>query len=89
MKRRNDFLLREVAARQVIVPLGRAAQEFPGMLSLNATGAYLWQLLEQEQTEDSLVEALCQRYAVDEDTARKDVTAFVNKLRDVHAITEE
>ena len=50
MKRRNSFLLREVATRQVIVPLGRAAQDFPGMLSLNATGAYLWQLLEQEHS---------------------------------------
>ena len=57
MKRNESFLLREVAGKQVVVPLGKAAVEFPGMLTLNSTGVYLWELLKQEQTEDSLVEA--------------------------------
>ena len=89
MKRAECFLLREVAGKQVVVPLGKAAENFNGMLTLNGTGAYLWQLLEQEQTEDSLVMAFRQRYDVDEETARKDISAFVDKLRSVSAIIEE
>ena len=88
MRRNDSFLLREVAGKQVAVPLGKAAVEFPGMLTLNSTGVYLWQLLEQEQTEDGLVAEFCQRYAVDEATARKDIAAFLDKLRSVKAITE-
>ena len=88
MKRSSDFLLREVAGKLVIVPLGKAASKFVGMLTLNATGAYLWELLEQEQTEDSLVADFCRRYEVDENTAREDITAFLTKLRSVGAIVE-
>ena len=88
MKRNESFLLREVAGKQVVVPLGKAAVEFPGMLTLNSTGVYLWELLKQEQTEDSLVEAFCQRYAVEDAVAREDIGAFLTKLRSVKAITE-
>ena len=89
MKRSVNFLLREVAGKQVVVPLGKAAVEFPGMMTLNGSGVYLWNLLEQEQTEDSLVQALCGQYAVDADTARKDIVVFLEKLRSVGALTEE
>lgn len=88
MKRSEQFLLREVAGKQVVVPLGRAAVAFPGMLTLNTSGVYLWQLLEQEQTEDTLVQAMCEKYAVDEVTARQDIAAFLEKLRAVGALTE-
>ena len=88
MKRNGSFLLREVAGKQVVVPLGKAAVAFPGMLTLNDSGVYLWQLLEQEQTEDSLVQAMCARYDVTDDTAREDIAAFLTKLRSVGALTE-
>ena len=88
MKRKQSFLLREVAGKQVVVPLGKASVDFPGMMTLNSTGVYLWQLLEQDQTEDSLVEAFCARYDVAEDMARADIAACLEKLRSVKAIEE-
>lgn len=88
MKRSTSFLLREVAGKQVVVPLGQAAVAFMGMLTLNMTGVYLWELLEQDQTEDTLVQSLCQRYEVDADTARKDIAVFLEKLRSVGALEE-
>ena len=88
MKRSASFLLREVAGKQVVVPLGEAAVRFQGMLTLNATGVYLWQLLEQEQTEETLQHSVCDRYDVDAETARKDIVAFLEKLRAVGALTE-
>lgn len=88
MKRKNSFLLRQVAGKQVVVPLGKAAVEFPGMLTLNSSGVYLWQLLEQEQTEDSLVHVFCGHYDVTEEIARQDIAAFLEKLRSVGALEE-
>lgn len=88
MKRSTSFLLREVAGKQVVVPLGEAAARFQGMLTLNVTGVYLWQLLEQEQTEETLLQKMCDRYEVDTDTARKDIAVFLEKLRAVGALTE-
>jgi len=88
MKRSASFLLRQVAGRQVVVPLGKAAVDFPGMLTLNDSGVFLWELLAQEQTEESLAEAMCGRYQVTEQVAREDIAAFLGKLRSVGAVTE-
>ena len=89
MKRNPDFLLRDVAGALVIVPVGKASVDFPGMITLNATGAYLWELLETDQTVDSLVEKTLARYEIDAAKARQDVEAFVAKLMPTGAILEK
>lgn len=86
MKRSDNFLLRDVAGSLVIVPVGAAVVAFPGMMTLNATGAYIWELLETEQTVESLVEALTARYDVTREKAKEDVEAFVAKLKPTGAI---
>lgn len=88
MKRNPDYLLREVADTLVVVPVGAAANDFYGMITLNQTGAYLWELLRSEQTVQSLTEALMDEYAVEQEQAQKDVEAFVNKLVSIGAILE-
>lgn len=80
MKRSTNFLLQNVAGTAVVVPVGEATFQFPGMMRLNETGTYLWDLLEQEQTVASLVDAVMLRYEIDEATARRDVEAFIEKL---------
>lgn len=88
MKRNADFLLREVAGTQVLVPVGAAANGFYGMVTLNSSGVFLWEQLDREQTLQSLTEALMAEYAVDREQAQKDVEAFVEKLRATGAIVE-
>lgn len=86
MKRNDNFLLRDVAGTLVVVPVGAAVAAFPGMITLNPTGAYIWELLETEQTVQSLVDALVARYEVDEEKARTDVEGFIAKLEPTGAI---
>ena len=86
IKRNPDFLLRDVAGTLVIVPVGTAVSAFPGMITVNSTGAYLWELLEQEQTEQSLVKALTDKYEVDAQNAGADVAAFLKKLKPTGAL---
>ncbi len=89
MKRNSNFLLREVAGTWVIVPVGEATAEFPGMITVNSTGAYLWELLENAQTIQTLTQALVERYEVDEEQALADVKVFIEPLLRVDAIVEE
>lgn len=86
MKRNENFLLRQVAGKQVVVPVGKAAAEFPGMITLNDTGAFLWELLQTEQTMDSLAAAVTEKYEVSAETALEDTKKFVEKLFSVGAI---
>ena len=86
MKRSSNFLMRQVAGSWVVVPVGGAAREFPGMIRLNQPGKLIWELLEQEQTADSLTQALLDRYDVAQAQARQDVDAFLAKLISVGAL---
>lgn len=68
------------------MPTGNAAVAFPGMVNMNATGSYLWQLPEQEQALDSLVDSVTEKYHVSREPAQADVEKFVKKLQSVNAI---
>ena len=86
MKRNENFLLRDVAGSLVIVPVGAAVATFPGMITLNATAAFLWEQLETEQTVESLVAALMSRYDVDQARATADVVAILERLEPTGAL---
>lgn len=88
MKRNPNFLLRSVADTLVLVPVGQATDGFAGMVTLNSTSAFLWELLETEQTIQSLTEALLNRYDVAEAKARADAEAFLAALMPTGAILE-
>lgn len=80
MKIKDNFMLRKVADCYVVVPIGPAVADFNGMINLNEAGAFLWQLLESETSEDAVVAAMLEQYEVSEDIARNDVKKFVAQL---------
>lgn len=80
MKLKEGFLLREVAGETVVIPTG-ANLDLNMMITLNDTGRFLWEHLENETDVDTLVGALLAEYEVDESTARAAVIAFVEKLK--------
>lgn len=88
MRRNEDFILRQTADLLVILPVGEASVRFPGMISVNETGAFLWETLEGEHTMESLVQALTEAYEVELSVAGKDTAAFLEKLRKAGALVE-
>ena len=88
MRRDPNFLQQDVAGTKVIVPVGPAVTAFPGMITVNDTGAYLWELLETEQTVDTLVAALLEKYEVAQEQAKADVEAFLAKLQPTGAVID-
>lgn len=81
MKLKDGFILRSVAGETVVVPTGNDL-DLNMMITLNETGKFLWERLEQGAEEAELVAALLGEYDVDEQTAKAHVTAFVKKLND-------
>lgn len=80
MKIEKEFILREIAGDYVIVPTGKTALEFNGLITVNELGAFIWKKLQQDVTEDELIQVILEEYEVDEETARNDVEEFLNKL---------
>jgi len=86
MKLNANFALRQVADLWVVMPMGAATADFNGMIKLNASGALLWQALEQGADREDLADALMKEYDVDRDRALADVDQFVASLASVGCI---
>lgn len=82
MRIKSDFLLRKISDAYVVVPVGSAIVDFSGLINLNETGAFLFQLLQKGAEEKDLVEKLLQEYDVTEDIAVKDVKMFISKVKE-------
>lgn len=80
MKIKEGYLLREVAGSHVVLPIGEATIDFNGMASLNTTGAFLFEHMSEDVSKDDLVNLLLETYEIDEQTAKNDVDAFIEKL---------
>ena len=88
MKRNSGFLMRQVAGRYVLAPVGEMVKTFSGMITMNATGKFLWDLLEQDQTVESLAKALVDTYEVDMEKATEDVIKYLEPLKPIKAIID-
>lgn len=82
------FVVRQIAGETIAIPAGPAARQLSGLLALNGSGQFLFELLQSEQTEDSLVRAMLETYEIDETTALADVTEFLQILRDSGVLIE-
>ena len=82
MKIKGEFVLSEIGGEVIAVSIANEKGDFDGMINLTETGAFLWRLLENDVTEDYLVEELLKNYNVDEQTAKADVKEFINKLKE-------
>lgn len=81
MKLKDGFLLREIAGQTVVLPSG-SDLDLNMMITLNETGAFLWERLQQQSDQETLVAALLAEYDVEEARASAAVAAFVKKLED-------
>lgn len=81
MKIKDGYLLREVAGSHIVVPIGEGTMDFSGVISLNGVGAFLWDNMEKDTTEEELLKAVLSEYDVDEAVAKADIKEFIEKLR--------
>lgn len=80
MKIRNTYILRNVAGENLVVPIGDSVN-FNSVITLNSTGKFLWELLQDDTTEEQLIDALCSEYSIERETALRDVSRFIEKLK--------
>lgn len=82
MKIKEGFILRDVADKTFVVAVGELSKTFNGIITLNETGKFIWQLLTKDTTEEEIVEKLlieCED--AQRDVVEKDVKSFIEKLK--------
>jgi hypothetical protein len=82
MKIKEGFILSKVGGDTVAVASGNLSKTFSGVVVLNGSGAFLWNVLASGggTDEKGLLSALLDEYEIDESTARADIGLFIDKL---------
>lgn len=88
MKLNNDFLIHDTGNGEMLIPVGEETKKFHGVIKLNATGSEIVHLLEEDISLDALLNHFYEAYPDDDkEMIKSTVTEFINKLREVNAIT--
>lgn len=82
MKIKEGYFLSEVAGENVVLPSGDEL-DLSVMITLNDTGKFLWEQLQEDKTEEDLLHAVVASYEdVDQEEAKKFIADFVGHLKE-------
>lgn len=87
MKLKYNFVTNKVADKIVAVAVGGDLEKFNGFIKMNNTGAYIFNMLKSDATEDEIVEAMKRDYEdAAEEKIRETVSEFVSKLKEADVL---
>lgn len=89
MKVSDQFILRNIAGDNLLIPVGNAALDVQGLILLSESGALLYNLLRDGCTKEDLIAALTAEYEVSEHEADLDTGAFLEQMRQLRILVEE
>ena len=83
MKLKDGFVLEEVGGSYLAVAVGGGRESFSGLVRLNSTGAFLWNLMkDRDVSREELLEEVLKVYDVPSEVAYRDIVLFEQKLKD-------
>lgn len=83
MKLSENFVLKNIAGENVVMPVGEAVGKINGMIKLNPSAKVIWESLEENKDFDGILEEMKNNFnGVDDATLRDDINYFLNKLRE-------
>ena len=81
MKIKKGFVLEKVGDSYLACATGKLAREFSGLVKLNETGAYIWELFESDITVEEAAETMIAEYDISREIALRDIKAFAENLK--------
>lgn len=88
MRRKNNYIVRNFAGDNVLVPVGSEVGKQRGMILFNNTGLYIWECLAQECTLDELVTAVANKFEIQIESSQKDVEQFISDISNLGLIEQ-
>ena len=81
MKIKDGFELRKFGGKWLAVTVDEAADENNVLVTLNETGAFVWNLLQDEAEYSHIASEIVKNYEVDEAVAKEDLDRFLQICR--------
>ena len=80
MKTKYTFEIMDLDDARVAVPVGAGAEQFQGVLRVNDTAVAILKLLEEDSTEEGIVDALLREYEGEKEEIATYVHEFLEHL---------
>ncbi len=81
-------MLGNIDGRDFAIATGELAKSFNGIINNNPSANFIFNLLKTEQTEDSIVEAMLEKYDAPEAVIRADVRELLDMIRKAGILEE-
>lgn len=81
MKLKDEIVLGNIDGRDFAIATGSLSQKFQGLINNNPTANFIFTLLKTEQTEDSIVQAMLEKYDAQEAVVRADIRELLAQLK--------
>ncbi len=88
MRLKDGFMLKKILDDYIVVPTGDNIVDFAVAVSLNESGAFLWEQLSKERTIFELADALAAEYSVSSEDVIGDVAEFAELLKTHNFLAE-
>ena len=88
MKIKDGFALRNFADKWIAVSINDNSHENNLFITLNNSGAFVWDLLQNETDYSTVINAITEKYGIDTTTAQEDFDAFLYKVRSAGILDE-
>lgn len=88
MKIIDGFAKREIAGSYIVVLVGKEASEFNGMITLNESGSFFWDCLQNETTFSDVIDKITSEYDVEKSRAEEDLNKFIKMLKENNLLDE-
>ena len=80
MRRNPNFILREVAGENILVPL-TGDLGVNGILTLNGLGYEIYRRIDESPSFEALIDALCELYDAPREVISADAAEFIEQLK--------
>jgi hypothetical protein len=77
---RSGYVLRDIAGEYLLIPVELEKESESQMAILNEAGKFLWDLLQEEQTVETMTQAITDAYEVTAEEAKNDICEFIDHL---------
>lgn len=89
LHRKQGFVVRKVGDARMVIPTGPRMKEYKGVITINESGAFLFDLVKEPKTLRQAMDALIAEYGIDENTAYDAVAAFAHQCNEANLLVVE
>lgn len=93
MRINNGYVVKEIAGKYVIIPVGQNVVDYKNMLHINDTAAFVLECMREDTTRENILAKMIEKYEAEteEDKAilAKDLDEFIAAAIEYGAVVEE